>query len=231
MNILEQTNIEGRKKVKAWINKNIPDDQPYLSHQNGTALGFDMFLAGHAYASTASQGLKWQVEANRLRKLLIDASYVHWKGLETSLSFDEWQNDWIKENGLSDESTPTDDRAAPDYPTYEQAGGNKTWDDMTELEKAYYDIRKLHDALAVSKNNIKSLRKKIDDRAEHAMAFNLWFEDLLRDNKILWTHTPGYWRYWDHPDKPTVSNSQLYSIWDGKYNNSISLNSKTDTND
>lgn len=47
-----------------------------------------------------------------------------------------------------------------DYPSYDASGGNKNWDDMTDLEKANYKIRKLYNAIAAYKNKIKSLREK-----------------------------------------------------------------------
>lgn len=55
-------------------------------------------------------------------------------------------------------TTVVNEGSGEEYPTYEQAGGNKKWDDMTELEQAYYNIRKYLNALAVSKNTIKRLR-------------------------------------------------------------------------
>jgi hypothetical protein len=45
-----------------------------------------------------------------------------------------------------------------DYPTYEQAGGDKSWDKMSELERAYYNLRKAYNANTVLKNALKSSR-------------------------------------------------------------------------
>lgn len=47
------------------------------------------------------------------------------------------------------------------YPTYQQAGGGKKWDEMTELEQAYYNHCKTLNALAVTKTTVKRLREKI----------------------------------------------------------------------
>lgn len=51
--------------------------------------------------------------------------------------------------------SPANREEDDEYPTYEQAGGDKKWDDMTELEKAYYNLRKTKDALAVCMNTAK----------------------------------------------------------------------------
>lgn len=48
------------------------------------------------------------------------------------------------------------------YPTYEQSGGSKEWDDMNELEKANYNLCKALNAIAVSKTTIKRLREKLN---------------------------------------------------------------------
>ncbi len=56
-------------------------------------------------------------------------------------------------------TTPQENKGEQeDYPTYEQAGGDKKWDDMSELEQAYYTMRKLYNAIAVYKNTVQRLR-------------------------------------------------------------------------
>jgi hypothetical protein len=54
-----------------------------------------------------------------------------------------------------------------EYPTYEQAGSNKQWDDMTELEKAYYNLRKCKNALVVARNTIQRYRSKTPNTLQH----------------------------------------------------------------
>lgn len=46
------------------------------------------------------------------------------------------------------------------YPSYEQAGGNKPWDQMSELEQANYNLCRALNALVVSRTTIKRLREK-----------------------------------------------------------------------
>jgi hypothetical protein len=50
------------------------------------------------------------------------------------------------------------------YPSYEESGNGKPWEEMTDLEKANYKIRKLYNALAVSRNHIKFLRKRLKEK-------------------------------------------------------------------
>lgn len=47
-----------------------------------------------------------------------------------------------------------------DYPTYDQIGGNKKWDEMSETEQAYYNLAKAKNAILVQRNTIKRLREK-----------------------------------------------------------------------
>jgi len=46
------------------------------------------------------------------------------------------------------------------YPTYEQSGGGKNWDEMTELEQAYYNLRKAYNAFDVMKNTYLRVRQQ-----------------------------------------------------------------------
>jgi hypothetical protein len=55
-------------------------------------------------------------------------------------------------------SSQIDGSLDEDYPTYEQIGGGKVWEEMSELERAYYRLAKLYNANAVNKNTIKHLR-------------------------------------------------------------------------
>lgn len=54
-----------------------------------------------------------------------------------------------------------------EYPTFEQIGGSKPWDEMTELEKAYYNLRKCKNALVVARNTIQRYRSKKPNTLQH----------------------------------------------------------------
>jgi len=47
------------------------------------------------------------------------------------------------------------DTKIEDYPTYEQIGGDKEWNDMSELEQTYYNLMKCKNANIVLKNTIE----------------------------------------------------------------------------
>lgn len=49
-----------------------------------------------------------------------------------------------------------------DYPKYEQAGGDKNWEEMTELEQVYYNLRKTLDAFEMIKTRNCWLKAKLD---------------------------------------------------------------------
>jgi len=94
---------------------------------------------------------------------------------------------------------------AVDYPTYEQAGGNKKWDDMTELEQAYYNIRKLHNALDVNKNTIKRVR---ENAAKPPVNGPRW----VRCSEVMPTKSTIFIR---HTDDPTRLDERFYISFHG----------------
>ena len=72
------------------------------------------------------------------------------------------------------------------YPTYEQSGGGKNWDEMTELEQAYYNLRKAYNAFDVMKNTYLRVRQQsaaeIDRlRGEVERLKNLLKNEVLRE--------------------------------------------------
>jgi hypothetical protein len=54
----------------------------------------------------------------------------------------------------------TKETAENECPSYEEAGGNKSWNEMTDLERANYNLIKAHNVIAVQKNTIKRLREQ-----------------------------------------------------------------------
>lgn len=86
-----------------------------------------------------------------------DADRYHQMFMEYGLGF---ENGWDAGAAYTSAGVPELDDSDFKYPSYEEAGGNKKWDEMTELEQAKYDICKLLNALAIRKNTIKRLREK-----------------------------------------------------------------------
>lgn len=84
----------------------------------------------------------------------IICDYFNLYGEKWGLENFEWLDESVEAAGVQENE-------GFKYPTYLQAGGDKKWDDMNELEQANYNLCKALNALSVSKTTVKRLREKL----------------------------------------------------------------------
>lgn len=130
-----------------------------------------------------------------------------WLAYCLEIGFDKSSLDWLSdmwdshkdENGNLRPSDQQKARGEQDgieeqdfkYPTYAQSGGDKSWDEMTELERSNYDLCKALNAIAVLKTALKRAREKYPPPSQDA---EYWRTEAARLKELLVGQAYSIWK-------------------------------------